>query len=472
MENQGQSFAYLYHQALINPKDVSLDDFDLLLSKYPYSQPLHFALERRKFLRGELNKLGNRAILLASSPNWLYEYVQLPVKDVPYTDVVDNDYVPYDDADQQVVEHTAVPEVSETAELQHDQSAPQVDHEVLRTEALVAEPETTGEGVSAVNSEDVEQTSTAQRLVATDDENTTASASDEELTSADSVVAETGLETATASNDAVVSEESTVSETDVADDQASESVGESLHANAESQEEKAASETADEDTEELETLVQEGIGGGDYFALHAKGIRWETEPDSTNVAIEEQPEEENEEDEVSLYNDELMPYSFRWWLHKTRLEYADTYQPFASAYLPVNKKSAFDPVSFDKIVLDQQIRENIIHLQRPEDKLSDEVKQRAVTYTRVDKTSQVIEKFIREEPQIQPPPADQLNMENKARKSSEEQFDLVTETLATIYASQAMYVKAIEVYKKLILKYPEKKSYFANQIKELEEKLY
>src|SRR5690606_21222293 len=224
----------------------------------------------------------------------------------------------------------------------------------------------------------------------------------------------------------------------------------------------------EENEASLETLMHEAIGGGDYFALHKHIEEEEVADEMEETTSDPDKEEEN----VSLYNDELMPYSFRWWLHKTRLEHADTYQPFASPHLPVADKAPFDAAKVDEVILDQQIRENIFRLQNPEDKLSEEVKKKEVQYSRVDKTTELIERFIREEPQIQPPLPDQLTGENKARKSSEEQFDLVTETLANIYVDQAMYVKAIEVYKKLILKFPEKKSYFATQIKNLEEKLY
>src|SRR5690606_17098256 len=68
------------------------------------------------------------------------------------------------------------------------------------------------------------------------------------------------------------------------------------------------------------------------------------------------------EEDMSLYNDELMPYSFRWWLYKTRLEHADTYQPFAQPVFPKPHKGQFDPRKLDEAILDQQIRENIFHL--------------------------------------------------------------------------------------------------------------
>jgi hypothetical protein len=63
-----------------------------------------------------------------------------------------------------------------------------------------------------------------------------------------------------------------------------------------------------------------------------------------------------------------------------------------------------------------------------------------------------------------------LDNENKARKSSEDQDELVTETLAQIYIDQMLYPKAITTYKKLMLKFPEKSRYFASQIEELEKR--
>ena len=51
-----------------------------------------------------------------------------------------------------------------------------------------------------------------------------------------------------------------------------------------------------------------------------------------------------------------------------------------------------------------------------------------------------------------------------------EQMDFVTETLAAIYADQGYYDKAIEVYAKLILLYPEKSTYFATLVNEIKSK--
>ncbi|MFV0236960.1 MAG: hypothetical protein ACK5HU_00290, partial [Flavobacteriales bacterium] len=52
-----------------------------------------------------------------------------------------------------------------------------------------------------------------------------------------------------------------------------------------------------------------------------------------------------------------------------------------------------------------------------------------------------------------------------ALNSITENQNLMTETLANIYVEQKKYSKAIQAFKILSLKYPEKSGFFADQIK-------
>ena len=56
--------------------------------------------------------------------------------------------------------------------------------------------------------------------------------------------------------------------------------------------------------------------------------------------------------------------------------------------------------------------------------------------------------------------------ETPLTESTDEAF--LTESLAKIYIKQRRYSKALEIIKKLSLKYPEKNIYFADQIRFLE----
>ena len=70
---------------------------------------------------------------------------------------------------------------------------------------------------------------------------------------------------------------------------------------------------------------------------------------------------------------------------------------------------------------------------------------------------------------------DELNLSNlKVSSSSRKKItreDYMTETLAKVYVRQEKYKEALKAYKILSLKYPEKISLFANQIKELKKRL-
>ena len=64
-----------------------------------------------------------------------------------------------------------------------------------------------------------------------------------------------------------------------------------------------------------------------------------------------------------------------------------------------------------------------------------------------------------------------FNPVNMARASVKDNEEIASETLAKIYTAQQNYQKAIDTYQKLILKNPEKKTYFAEQIEKLQTKI-
>ena len=82
------------------------------------------------------------------------------------------------------------------------------------------------------------------------------------------------------------------------------------------------------------------------------------------------------------------------------------------------------------------------------------------------KEAQTVDKFISKKPKIKIK-ADKTQTENDINDDLSNQSGFMTETLAKLYLNQKNYEKAIQSYKILILKFPEKNSYFADQIKKI-----
>lgn len=84
----------------------------------------------------------------------------------------------------------------------------------------------------------------------------------------------------------------------------------------------------------------------------------------------------------------------------------------------------------------------------------------------------LIQKFIEENPVFTP---NKLTLNDQREdisiNSIQEDQELATETMAAIFTGQKLYDKAIAIYEKLILKFPEKSAYFADRINELKNKL-
>lgn len=83
------------------------------------------------------------------------------------------------------------------------------------------------------------------------------------------------------------------------------------------------------------------------------------------------------------------------------------------------------------------------------------------------KGNNLIDNFIENEPRINRNIKVVEKQEDISIGSLEENDSLMSETLATIYVKQKLFDKAIAVYDKLVLKYPEKKVYFASQIERI-----
>jgi len=209
----------------------------------------------------------------------------------------------------------------------------------------------------------------------------------------------------------------------------------------------------EEPFDETQKLIVENIASNDYFVfdkalsdrnqmgeeLHT--IKPEIVEEPVIPAPLSTPIQQDTPEVVTRYHDDKMPYSFMWWLDKTRNKHSSVYQPFASA---VPQKAPVQPGAdtFVNNALDDKTQEE-----------------------------DIIERFIQDEPQMRTPSGDKLDSENKAKQSAQDHEELITETLASIYADQMLFSKAIAAYKILILKNPEKRRYFASQIESLEKKI-
>ncbi|WP_053990112.1 hypothetical protein [Mangrovimonas sp. TPBH4] len=83
----------------------------------------------------------------------------------------------------------------------------------------------------------------------------------------------------------------------------------------------------------------------------------------------------------------------------------------------------------------------------------------------MDSKLDLIDKFLNSNPKIVPSKEASPSPKLNHKKDDNQNDGLMTETLARIYLEQKNYDKAIQSYKILSLKYPEKSGFFADQIK-------
>lgn len=83
------------------------------------------------------------------------------------------------------------------------------------------------------------------------------------------------------------------------------------------------------------------------------------------------------------------------------------------------------------------------------------------------KKAEIIDKFIENNPKISPIKTGNSSPIIQFESNDEDNSYIMTETLARVYLEQKKYTKAIQAYEILILKYPEKITFFADRISDI-----
>lgn len=190
----------------------------------------------------------------------------------------------------------------------------------------------------------------------------------------------------------------------------------------------------------------------------SKELKEETQQKTTEEIVEEIPAEEaeeeifeNEEEEIEEETNESV---------KTAVEHLEIGKPLDFS---LSEKHSFQ--EWLQLSRTEPIdRSNEVS---PEEKAKIEAaKEEELNEERL-KKAEIINKFIETNPKISPIKPGTSAPVVQLESNIEDNSYLMTETLARVYLEQKKYTKAIQAYEILILKYPEKITFFADRISDI-----
>lgn len=152
----------------------------------------------------------------------------------------------------------------------------------------------------------------------------------------------------------------------------------------------------------------------------------------------------------------------------TSIKEASTPEPKEQEAILIEKLEIGSPLEFSK--QEQHSFQEWLQLSRTEPIKRDKIEQNIPEEPALDpeklKKSAIIDKFIETSPKISPVKQNSSPAVNIELPTADHSA-LMTETLARVYLEQKKYQKAIQAYEILILKYPEKSSFFADRISDI-----
>jgi hypothetical protein len=124
-------------------------------------------------------------------------------------------------------------------------------------------------------------------------------------------------------------------------------------------------------------------------------------------------------------------------------------------WLQLSRTEPFD--RSEVVSADEEIKNTIVETKKEEPSINEERLKKA----------EIIDKFIETNPKISPIKPGNSAPVVQIESNTEDNSYLMTETLARVYLEQKKYTKAIQAYEILILKYPEKITFFADRISDI-----